>query len=114
GGGWRVVLRGCRTVRGGACSPPPRTAPGVPRCSAGPCGPHRRCAGVVALEGELDVAGRAVPVFPDLREQFGGGLVAVLVQQDHDICILFDRAGLAEVCDAGESAILARAVPVEL
>src|SRR5699024_4965211 len=103
-----------RTVRGGACSSPTRTAPGVPRCSARPCGPHRHCAGVVALERELNIPRRAVPVLANLHEQFAGGLFAVLVEEDHNIGVLLDRAGFAEVSDAGESAVLARAVPVEL
>src|SRR5699024_7034613 len=79
-----------------------------------PMRPHRHCAGVVALERELDIPRRAVPVLADLHEQFAGGLFAVLVEEDHDIGVLLDAAGLSEVCDAGESAILARAVPVEL
>src|SRR5699024_11855514 len=108
------MLRGCRTVRGVACSSPTRTALGAPRCSAAPCAAHRHGAGVVALERELDIPGRAVPVLADLHEQFAGGLFAVLVEEDHDIGVLLNRAGLSELRDAGESAILARAVPVEL
>src|SRR5699024_854256 len=96
------------------CSPPTRTAPGAPRCSAGPCAAHRHCAGVVALERELDVPGCAVAVLADLHEQFAGGLFAVLVEEDHNIGVLLDRAGFAEVSDAGESAVLTGAVSVQL
>src|SRR5699024_1456134 len=114
GGGWRVVRHGSRTVRDVACSPPTRTAPGAPRCSAAPSAAHRHCAGVVALERELDIPRRAVPVLANLHKQLAGCLFAVLVEEDHDICVLLDAAGFAEVCYAGEAAVLAGAVPVEL
>src|SRR5699024_12840003 len=98
----------------GAYSSPPRTAPGGARCSARPSGPHRHCAGILPLERELNIPRRAVPVLANLHDQFAGGLFAVLMEEDHNICVLLDAAGLSEVCDAGEAAILARAVPVEL
>src|SRR5699024_5603969 len=109
-----VVLRAARTVRGGACSPPTRTAPGAPRYSAAPSAAHRHCAGIVALERELDIPRRAMPVLANLHEQLAGGLFAVLVEEDHDICVLLDAAGFAEVSDAGKSTVPAGAVSVQL
>src|SRR5699024_2021840 len=99
--------------RNATWSSPTCTALGVPRCSVGPCLPHRVGAGVTALERQLESAGRTVTVLANTDEHGAGVRVVVAVEEHDHVGVLLDSARLAQVRDGGLRSRLCT-VPVQL